>query len=187
MKRTEFIKLAMRDLLIPSEGINNLFPDSLERLRLKKGKRSFFDLQTFPHIGDIVIGSDPVPIPFKVQSITWANNDRVMIAPKNEEGYPITKLYPVCISDEVLLRLGFKWDERFCKFRLRLRSFYNIDIEKTNYPEPGYYIRGVDNIKYLHELQAVLRIYNIDKGILDNRLRIGEGLSKIGLIDKMYE
>lgn len=177
MKRTEFITFAMRDLLNPSEGIKNLFPDTLERLRLKKGKNSFFGLQTFPHIGDIVIGSDPVPILFKVQSI-WANNNEVKIAPKNENGYPIIKLYPVCISNEVLLRLGFKWDEKFHKFRLRLKGFPNIDIEKHE-SEELCYIKEIGFIKYIHELQAVLRIYHIDKGILDHRLRIGEGLSKI--------
>lgn len=177
MNRTEFITLAMRDLLNPSEGIKNLFPDTLERLRLKKGKMSFFGLQTFPHIGDIVIGSDPVPILFKVQSI-WANNNEVKIAPKDENGYPLTKLYPVCISNEVLLRLGFKWDERFHKFRLRLKGFRNIDIDKHE-SEELCYIKEIGYIKYLHELQAVLRIYNIDKGILDHRLRMGEGLSRI--------
>ena len=93
-------------------------------------------------------------------------------------GYPLTKLYPVCISNEVLIRLGFKWDERFHKFRLRLNGFRNIDIEKHE-SEELCYIKEIGFIKYLHELQAVLRIYNIDKGILDNRLRIGEGLSRI--------
>ena len=177
MNRTEFITLAMTDLINPSEGIKNLFPDTLERLRLKKGKNSFFGLQTFPHIGDIVIGSDPVPILFKVQSI-MANNNEVKIAPKNENGYPITELYPVCISNEILLKLGFKWDDRFSKFRLRLKGFHNIDIDKTNYPELEYYIRGIGNIKYLHELQAVLRIYGIDTGILINILRVGMGLNR---------
>ena len=176
MKRTEFITLAMKDLLIPSEGIKNLFPDGLESL--KKGKMSFFGLQTFPHIGDIVVGSYPVPILFKVQSI-MANNKEVKIAPKNENiGYPITELYPVCISNEILLKLGFKWDDRFSKFILRLKGFHNIDIEKTNYPELAYYIRGIGDIKYLHELQAVLRIYGIDTGILINILRVGIGLNR---------
>lgn len=175
MKRTEFITLAMKDLLVPYEGINNLFPDGLESL--KKGKMSFFGLQTFPHIGDIVVGSYPVPILFKVQSI-MANNKEVKIAPKNENGYPITELYPVCISNEILLKLGFKWDDRFSKFRLRLKGFHNIDIEKTNYPELEYYIRGIGDIKYLHELQAVLRIYGIDNGILINILRVGMGLNR---------
>ena len=174
MNRTEFITLAMKDLLVPSEGINNLFPDGLEGL--KKGKSSFFGLQTFPHIGDIVVGSYPVPILFKVQSI-MANNKEVKIASKNENGYPITELYPVCISNEILLKLGFKWDDRFSKFRLRLKGFRNIDIEKTNYPELEYYIRGIGDIKYLHELQAVLRIYGIDNGILINILRVGMGLN----------
>lgn len=36
MKRTEFITLAMKDLLIPSEGIKNLFPDGLESLKKVK-------------------------------------------------------------------------------------------------------------------------------------------------------
>ena len=175
MNRTEFITLAMRDLLVPSEGINNLFPDGLEGL--KKGKSSFFGLQTFPHIGDIVVGSYPVPILFKVQSI-MANNKEVKIASKNENGYPITELYPVCISNEILLKLGFKWDDRFSKFRLRLKGFRNIDIEKTHYPELAYYIRGIGDIKYLHELQAVLRIYGIDNGILINILRVGMGLNR---------
>ena len=174
MKRTEFITLAMKDLLVPSEGIKNLFPDGLEGL--KKGKSSFFGLQTFPHIGDIVVGSYPVPILFKVQSI-MANNKEVKIASKNENGYPITELYPVCISNEILLKLGFKWDDRFSKFRLRLKGFRNIDIEKTHYPELEYYIRGIGDIKYLHELQAVLRIYGIDNGILINILRVGMGLN----------
>ena len=175
MRRTEFITLAMKDLLIPSEGIKNLFPDGLEGL--KKGKRSFFGLQTFPHIGDIVVGSYPVPILFKVQSII-ANNKEVKIASKNENGYPITELYPVCITNEILFKLGFKWDDRFSKFRLRLKGFHNIDIEKTNYPELEYYIRGIGDIKYLHELQAVLRIYGIDNGILINILRVGMGLNR---------
>ena len=51
-------------------------------------------------------------------------------------------------------------------------------IQKTNYPELAYYIRGIGNIKYLHELQAVLRIYGIDNGILINILRVGMGLNR---------
>ena len=181
MNRTEFITFAMRDLINPSEGIKNLFPDTLERLRLKKGKNSFFGLQTFPHIGDIVIGSDPVPILFKVQSI-WANNNEVKIAPKNENGYPITKLYPICITNEMLLKLGFYLDEKYHKFRLRLKSFRNIDIEKAYYTE-DYYIKEIGPILYLHELQAVLRIYNIDQGILDQKLFVDRSLPKVDWVN----
>ena len=177
MKRTSFITQEMKELLIPSEGTYNLFTDGLAKLQ--KGDKSLFDLQTFPHVGDIVAGLGGDFTLFKVKSITWANNNKIKIAPKGEVCYPITKLYPVCISNDVLIRLGFKWDERFHKFRLRLKWFPNIDIEETHYPELAYYIRGIGDIKYLHELQAVLRIYNIDKGILDHRLRIGEGLSRI--------
>lgn len=184
MKRTEFIKLAMRDLLIPSVDYHNLFPNGLESC--DKGNESFFDLQTFPHIGDMVIGVHSIRRLFKVKSITWVNNNEVMIASKNEVHYPINRVYPICITNEMLIRLGFYWDERFHKFRLRLKGFRNIDIEKHE-SEVLCYIKEIGFIKYLHELQAVLRIYNIDKGILDNRLRIGEGLSKIGLIYKMYE
>ena len=176
MKRTEFITLAMKDLLVPSGDYHNLFPNGLESC--DKGEKSFFDLQTFPHIGDMVIGVHSIRRLFKVKSITWANNNEVMIASKCEVHYPITRIYPICITNEILIKLGFKWDNRFSKFRLRLKGFHNIDIEKTNYPELEYYIRGIGNIKYLHELQAVLRIYGIDNGILINILRVGMGLNK---------
>lgn len=180
MKRTSFITPAMKELLIPSEGTYNLFPDGLERLQ--KGDESFFGLQTFPHVGDIVAGLEEDFTLFKVKSITWANNNEVMIAPKGEVGYPITKLYPICISNEILLRLGFKWDERFNKFRLRLKDFRNIDIEKGSYSRICY-IREIGYIQYLHELQAVLRIYNIDNWILKNRLLVDNSLPEVDLVN----
>lgn len=175
MKKTEFITPAMKELLIPSEGTCNLFPDGLSRLQ--KGEESFFGLQTFPHVGDIVAGLDGDFTLFKVKSITWANNNEVRIAPKGEVGYPITKLYPICISNEVLFRLGFKFDERFHKFRLRLKDFRNIDMEK--YDSEMCYIKEIGYIKYLHELQAVFRIYHIDQGILDNKLLVDRSLPKV--------
>lgn len=180
MKRTSFITPAMKEILIPSEGTYNLFPDGLERLQ--KGDKSFFDLQTFPHVGDIVVGLNGNFTLFKVKSITLANNNEVMIAPKGEVGYPITKLYPICISNEILIRLGFKWDNRFNKFRLKLKSFRNIDIEKASCTE-DYYIKEIGYIQYLHELQAVLRIYNIDKGILRNQLWVDRSLPKVDWVN----
>lgn len=180
MKRTSFITQAMKELLIPSEGTYNLFPDGLARLQ--KGDKSFFGLQTFPHVGDIVVGLNGNFTLFKVKSITWANNNEVMIAPKGEVGYPITKLYPICISNEILIRLGFYWDERFNKFRLRLKSFRNIDIEKASYTE-DYYIKEIGNLKYLHELQAVLRIYHIDQGILDQKLFVDRSLPGVDWVN----
>lgn len=180
MKRTSFITQAMKELLIPSEGTYNLFPDGLARLQ--KGDKSFFGLQTFPHVGDIVAGLEGNFTLFKVKSITWANNNEVKIAPKGEVGYPITKLYPICISNEMLIRLGFYWDQRFNKFRLRLKSFRNMDIEKASYTE-DYYIKEIGNIKYLHELQAVLRIYNIDNGILRNQLWVDNSLPEVDWVN----
>ena len=180
MKRTSFITQAMKELLIPSEGTYNLFPDGLARLQ--KGDKSFFDLQTFPHVGDIVAGLDGNFTLFKVKSITWANNNEVMIAPKGEVGYPITKLYPICISNEMLIRLGFYWDKRFNKFRLRLKDFRNIDIEKTS-SSMICYIREIGHILYLHELQAVLRIYNIDNGILRNQLLVDNSLPGVDWVN----
>ncbi len=176
MKRVRFITLAMYELLIPSEGINNLFPDGLSGLQ--KNDISFFGLQAFPHVGDIVVGLDSVPILCKAKSIIWPNNNRVKMATKDEKDFPITKVYPICISNEILLRLGFKWDERFRKFRLRLKSFPNIDLEKSPCSEK-YYIKEIGNIQYLHELQAVLRIYHIDKGILDNKLWVDKNLPEL--------
>ena len=180
MKRTSFITQAMKELLIPSEGTYNLFPDGLAMLQ--KGDKSFFGLQTFPHVGDIVAGLEGNFTLFKVKSITWANNNEVKIAPKGEVGYPITKLYPIYISNEILLSLGFKWDKRFNKFRLRLKSFIDIDIEKASYTE-DYYIKEIGNIKYLHELQAVLRIYHIDQGILNQKLWVDRSLPKVDWVN----
>lgn len=180
MKRTSFITPAMKEILIPSEGTYNLFPDGLARLQ--KGDQSFFGLQTFPHIGDIVVGLGGDLTLFKVKCIDWAKNNQVMIAPKNEIGYPITKLYPICISNEILLTLGFKWDKRFNKFRLRLKGFRNIDIGKTSYSE-ACYIKEIGYIKYLHELQAVLRIYHIDQGILDQKLWVDRSLPKVDWVN----
>lgn len=180
MKRTSFITPAMKELLIPSEGTYNLFPDGLARLQ--KGDQSFFGLQTFPHVGDIVVGLGGDFTLFKVKSITWANNNEVRIAPKGEVGYPITKLYPICISNEILLSLGFKWDKRFNKFRLRLKDFRNIDMGTSSYTDV-YYIREIGYIKYLHELQAVLRIYHIDQGILDQKLWVDRSLPKVDWVN----
>lgn len=180
MKRTSFITPAMKEILIPSESTYNLFPDGLARLQ--KGDQSFFGLQTFPHVGDIVVGLGGDFTLFKVKCIDWAKNNSVSIAPKNEVGYPITKLYPICISNEMLIRLGFQWDKRFNKFRLRLKDFRNIDIEKTSYSE-ACYIKEIGYIKYLHELQAVLRIYHIDQGILNNQLRVDNSLPGVDWVN----
>ena len=180
MKRTSFITPAMKELLIPSEGTYNLFPDGLARLQ--KGDQSFFDLQTFPHVGDIVAGLWGAFTLFKVKCINWANNNEVRIAPKGEVGYHITKLYPICISNEILIRLGFKLDEKYHKFRLRLKDFRNIDIEKSSSSMIGY-IREIGPILYLHELQAVLRIYNIDQGILDNKLWVDNSLPEVDWVN----
>lgn len=175
MKRTEFITPAMKELLVPSGDYHNLFPKGLESC--DKGDESFFDLQTFPHIGDMVIGVHSIRRLFKVKSITWANNNEVMIASKCEVHYPINRVYPICITNEMLIRLGFYWDKRFNKFRLRLKDFRNIDISKTSYSEVCY-IKEIGHIKYLHELQAVLRIYNIDNGIFYNRLYVDNSSSE---------
>lgn len=180
MKRTSFITQAMKELLIPSECTYNIFPDGLSRLQ--KGDKSFFNLQTFPHVGDIVVGLYGNFTLFKVKSITWANNNEVRIAPKGEVGYPITKLYPICITNEMLIRLGFYWDQRFNKFRLRLKGFRNIDIEKTSYSMIGY-IKEIGPILYLHELQAVLRIYNIDQGILNQKLVVDNSLPRVDWVN----
>lgn len=103
---------------------------------------------------------------------------------KDEKDFPITKVYPICISNEILLRLGFKWDERFRKFRLRLKSFPNIDLEKSYYSE-NYYMKEIGNLQYLHELQTVLRLYGIDKSILSDKLLVAKNLSELSWINNI--
>lgn len=179
MKRTQFITSAMKELLIPSEGFCNLFPNGLEGLQ--KVDKSFFELQTFPHVGDIVAGLDGAFAftLFKVKQITWSRNNSIRVAQDaGDKGYPLTKLYPICISNEMLIRLGFYWDQRFNKFRLRLKDFRNLDISKTSYSAESY-IKEIGYIEYIHELQAILRIYCIDRGICNGQLSIKKSYSLI--------
>lgn len=177
MRQTEFITLAMKELLIPSEGFCNLFPNGLEGLR--KVDKSFFELQTFPHVGDIVAGLDGAFTLFKVRQITWARNNEIRVAQDaSDKGYPLTQLYPICISNEMLIRLGFYWDQRFNKFRLRLKDFRKLDISKTSYSAVSY-IEEIGYIEYLHELQAILRVYHIDQGIFNGQLSIKKSYSLI--------
>lgn len=58
----------------------------------------------------------------------------------------------------------------------------NIDIEKTSYSEASY-IKEIGYIKYLHELQAVLRIYHIDQGILSNKLWVDNSLPGVDWVN----
>lgn len=172
MKQTQFITPAMKELLIPSEGISNLFPDGLARLQ--KGDKSFFELQTLPHVGDMVVGLDLDKYNlFKVKQTIWTRNNDIRIAQDaGDSGYPPNRLYPIYISDEILIRLGFYMDERFNKFRLRLNGFRNIDIDKSigcSFDSIGY-IKEIGYIEYLHELQAILRVYRIDQGICNGQL-----------------
>lgn len=185
MKKTSFITPAMKEILIPSEGTYNLFPDGLAPLQ--KGDKSFFELQTFPHVGDMVAGLEEGEeggfTLLKVKQTIWTRNNDIRIAQDaGDKGYPLTKLYPICITNEILIRLGFQWDKRFNKFRLRLKDFRNIDIEKTSYSEASY-IKEIGYIKYLHELQAVLRIYHIDQGILSNRLWVDNSLPGVDWVN----
>ena len=146
------------------------------------------------HLKDLVVGyvrnnlttSTFLPVLGRVNMIDEAMIGimplKVLSREVNEIGYPITKLYPICISNEILLTLGFKWDKRFNKFRLRLKDFRNIDIGKTSYSE-ACYIKEIGYIKYLHELQAVLRIYHIDQGILSNKLWVDNSLPGVDWVN----
>ena len=78
----------------------------------------------------------------------------------------------------MLIRLGFYWDQRFNKFRLRLKDFRNLDISKTSYSAESY-IKEIGYIEYIHELQAILRIYRIDRGICNGQLSIKKSYSLI--------
>ena len=83
MKRTEFITPAMKELLIPSEGFCNLFPFPEGLVGLQKGDKSFFELQTFPHVGDMVAGLEEGEegfTLFKVKQIIWTRNNEIRVA-----------------------------------------------------------------------------------------------------------
>lgn len=174
MRQVATITEAMQELLIPAihpktfqlwmgDGVIN--PKAIAI-----SEPDFRDLQTFPHIGDLVVMNQKVT---KVKSIAWNSIDEIHISDDKYDPVPvlINKVYPIPITPIILAHLGFQWDKKYKKFRLRLSRYPDLILEES-YDKDNYHVTNIGDIRYVHELQAILRALHIDKGLLDNGLHV---------------
>lgn len=168
MKRNVFITDGMRELLIPQIPLKEL---TLEDCKIPDIKEiNFFTLNTFPHIGDLVMikGIDSKTL-IKVRSIEWRPNNDIRISGNvfEPENVKINLVAPIAITENVLEMLGFKYDSRWGKFRLRLKSYLDIVLVKDSYgaEENRWYVKDMKPIRWVHELQAIFRVHHMDQAI----------------------
>lgn len=167
MRQTSFITSGMRELLIPQVPLNEF---TLEECRIPDIKDiDFFTLNTFPHIGDLVMikGIDGKTL-IKVRSIEWRPNNDIRVSGNvfEPENVKINLVAPIAITEKVLDRLGFKYDSKWGKFRLRLKSYPDIVLFKAYGVEENlWYVKDMLPIRWVHELQAIFRVHHIDQAI----------------------
>lgn len=173
MRQTSFITMGMRELLIPQIPLKEF---TLEDCKIPDIKEiNFFTLNTFPHIGDLVMikGIDSKTL-IKVRSIEWRSNNDIRVSGNifEPENVKINLVAPIAITENVLERLGFKYDSKWGKFRLRLKSYPDIILFKDSYgvEENWWYVKDMKPIRWVHELQAIFRVHHIDQAISDGLL-----------------
>lgn len=114
MRQTSFITEGMRELLIPQVPLNEF---TLEECRIPDIEDiNFFTLNTFPHIGDLVMikvidGKTLI----KVRSIEWRPNNDIRVSGNvfEPENVKINLVAPIAITENVLEMLGFKYDSKW--------------------------------------------------------------------------
>ena len=171
MRQTSFITSGMRELLIPQVP--------LKEFTLKDCKTpdineiNFFTLNTFPHIGDMVIIYNPkvtYPKLIKVKSIQWTINNKILISSNrvDPEEVSIDRVAPLAITPMTLAKLGFQYDKKYKKFRLRLLRYPDVVLEQDtlNIDDGYWYVKGMKPIRYIHELQMIFRAFHIDMGLM---------------------
>lgn len=178
MRQTSFITEGMRELLIPQVPLKEF---TLEECRIPDIKDiDFFTLNTFPHIGDLVMikGIDGKTL-IKVRSIEWRPNNDIRVSGNvfEPENVKINLVAPIAITENVLEKLGFKYDSKWYdgkwgKFRLRLKSYPDIVLFKDSYgaEENLWYVKDMLPIRWIHELQAIFRVHHIDQAISNGLL-----------------
>ena len=173
MKRTVFITDGMVELLIPQVPLKSF---TIFRCKTTDVKEiNFFTLNTFPHIGDLVIikGIDSKTL-IKVRSIEWRSNNDIRVSGNvfEPENVKINLVAPIAITDNVLEMLGFKYDSKWGKFRLRLKLYQDIVLFKASYgaEDNWWYVKDMKPIRWVHELQAIFRIHQIDQAISNGLL-----------------
>lgn len=171
MRQTQFITEAMQELLIPALHLSHWDKESYKLPNVSKV--NFKYLQSFPQIGDMVIIYNPkvlYPKLIKVKSIQWTQDDKILISSNrfDPEEVSIDRVVPLAITPMALAKLGFKYDKKYKKFRLRLLRYPDVILEQDtlNIDEGYWYVKGMKPIRYIHELQAIFRVFHIDRGLL---------------------
>lgn len=171
MRQTQFITEAMQELLIPALHLSHWDKESYKLPNVSKV--NFKNLQSFPQIGDMVIIYNPkvlYPKLIKVKSIQWTQDNKILISSNrfDPEEVSIDRVVPLAITPMALAKLGFKYDKKYKKFRLRLLRYPDVILEQDtlNIDEGYWYVKGMKPIRYIHELQAIFRVFHIDRGLL---------------------
>ena len=175
MRQTSFITMCMRELLIPQIPLKEF---TLEDCKIPDIKEiNFFTLNTFPHIGDLVMIQRPnSKVLIKVRSIEWKPDYSIKVSGGifEPERVNIELVAPIALTRNILETLGFKLDSKYGKFRLRLKSYPDIILWEDTYriDENWWYVKDMKPIQYVHELQAIFRIHRIDHGIGDGLIYV---------------
>ena len=172
MKRTVFITDGMVELLIPQVPLKSF---TIFRCKTPDIKEiNFFTLNTFPHIGDLVMFKEPGSLTLsKVRSIEWASDNSILVSSNTSEPERVKLMLvaPILITREILEKLGFQYDNRYDKFRLRLKSYPDIVLFKVYGAEENlWYVKHMLHIRFVHELQAIFRVHHIDQAISNGLL-----------------
>lgn len=173
MRQTYFITKGMRELLIPQIPLREF---TLSDCKIPDIKEiNFFTLNTFPHIGDLVMIQRPnSKILIKVRSIGWKSDNFILVSGNifEPEDIRINLVAPIIITRNILETLGFKFDSKYGKFRLRLHKYPDIVLWEDTYgvEENWWYVKDMKPIRYVHELQAIFRVHRIDKSLEEGKL-----------------
>ena len=173
MKRNVFITDGMVELLIPQIPLKEFTSSDCKTPDIKE--INFFTLNTFPHIGDLVMFKEPGSLTLnKVKSIEWASDNSILVSSNisKPERVKLMLVAPILITKGILEKLGFQYDNRYDKFRLKLKTCPDIVLEECHggYDDDKlWYVKDMLPIRFVHELQAIFRVHHIDHGL-------GEGL-----------
>lgn len=173
MRQTYFITKGMRELLIPQIPLKEF---TLPDCKIPDIKEiNFFTLNSFPHIGDLVMFKEPGGLTLnKVRSLEWNPDNSILVSGNifEPERVKIMLVAPIIITRRILEILGFEWDSKYGKFRLRLKSYPDIVLWHSDYDGDDWGVDGMKPIRYVHELQAIFRVHQIDHGIEEGKLFI---------------
>ena len=190
MKRTVFITDGMVELLIPNVPLKEFTSSDCKTPDIKE--INFFTLNTFPHIGDLVMFKEPGSLTInKVKSIEWASDNSILVSSNTSEPERVKLMLvaPILITKWILEKLGFQYDNRYDKFRLNLKMCPDIVLEECHGGYEGdklWYVKDMLPIKYVHELQAIFRVNHIDHGLMEGLLfQLNEEAGKHSFLENL--